>query len=127
MSTPNKILVVDDDPVNRDLFQLMLSKFGFIVEEVGDGTDALEKLKQFFPDLILLDNIMPRMSGFELTKILKNDPQYRNIPIIMFSALDDEQDKLNGIELGVNDYITKPFNFSDALARIKAALGSREE
>jgi DNA-binding response OmpR family regulator len=126
MSTQNKILVVDDDPVNRDFFQLMLSKLGFMVEESGDGVDALEKLQKFHPDLILLDNIMPRMSGFELTKHLKDDPQYRDIPIIMFSALDDVQDKLTGFELGVDDYITKPFNFSEVLARIKAALRNRE-
>jgi len=126
MSAQNKILVVDDDPVNRDFFQLMLSKLGFMVEESGDGVDALEKLQKFHPDLILLDNIMPRMSGFELTKHLKDDPQYRDIPIIMFSALDDVQDKLTGFELGVDDYITKPFNFSEVLARIKAALRNRE-
>ena len=78
------------------------------------------------PDIILLDNIMPRMSGFELTKILKKDSVYGEIPIIMFSALDDVQDKLAGFELGVDDYITKPFNFSEVLARIKAALRNRE-
>jgi CheY-like chemotaxis protein len=122
MNTPSKILVVDDDPVNRELFQLMLSKLGFTIEEAGDGTDALEKIKEFLPDLILLDNIMPQMSGFELTRILKGDPQYREIPIIMFSGLDDAQDKQTGLELGVNDYITKPFNFSDALERIKSVL-----
>ena len=126
MSAQNKILVVDDDPVNRDFFQLMLSKLGFIVEEACDGLDAQEKLKKFSPNLILLDNIMPRMDGFELTKILKEDAEYREIPIIMFSALDDVQDKLTGFELGVDDYITKPFNFSEVLARIKAALRNRE-
>jgi CheY-like chemotaxis protein len=126
MSTQNKIFVVDDDPVNRDFFQLMLSKLGFVVEEAGDGVDALEKLTKFRPDLILLDNIMPRMSGFELTRSLKDDPQYRDIPIIMFSALDDVQDKLTGFELGVDDYITKPFNFSEVLARIKTSLRNRE-
>jgi len=126
MSTQTKILVVDDDPVNRDFFQLMLSKLGFIVEEAYDGMDALEKIKKLQPDLILLDNIMPRMSGFELTKILKKDQVYGEIPIIMFSALDDIQDKLTGFELGVDDYITKPFNFSEVLARIKAALRNRE-
>jgi len=126
MSIQNKILVVDDDPINRDFFQLMLSKLGFTVEEAGDGIDALNKLKKFHPDLILLDNVMPRMSGFELTKTLKEDPKYREIPIIMFSALDDVQDKLTGFELGVDDYITKPFNFSEVLARIKAALRNRE-
>ena len=126
MNTQNKILVVDDDPINRDFFQLMLSKLGFTVEEATDGIDALSKLKKFHPDLILLDNVMPRMTGFELTKTLKEDTKYREIPIIMFSALDDVQDKLTGFELGVDDYITKPFNFSEVLARIKAALRNRE-
>jgi CheY-like chemotaxis protein len=126
MSNQKKILVVDDDPVNLDFFQLMLSKLGFIVEESGDGLDALEKLKEFHPDLILLDNIMPKMSGWELTKSLKNDPAYQGIPLIMFSALDDVKDKVAGFELGIDDYITKPFNFSEVLARIKAALRSRE-
>jgi DNA-binding response OmpR family regulator len=126
MNTQNKILVVDDDPINRDFFQLMLSKLGFTVEEATDGIDALNKLKKFHPDLVLLDNIMPRMTGFELTKNLKEDPKTREIPIIMFSALDDVQDKLTGFELGVDDYITKPFNFSEVLARIKASLRNRE-
>ncbi|MDR0290493.1 MAG: response regulator [Treponema sp.] len=126
MNTQNKILVVDDDPINRDFFQLMLSKLGFVVEEASDGVDALERLKNFKANLILLDNIMPRMSGFDLTKLLKEDENYREIPIIMFSALDDVKDKLTGFELGVDDYITKPFNFTEVLARIKATLRNRE-
>jgi len=126
MNARNKILIVDDDPVNLDFFQLMLSKLGFAVEEATDGVNALEKMGDFHPDLILLDNIMPRMSGWELTKSLKEDPRYRDIPIIMFSALDDVKDKLAGFELGVDDYITKPFNFSEVLARIKSILRARE-
>ena len=126
MNTQNKILIVDDDPVNLEFFQLMLSKLGFVVEEANDGLEALAKLKKFYPDLILLDNIMPRMSGWEFTKNIKNDPKFRDIPIIMFSALDDVKDKIAGFELGVDDYITKPFNFSEVLARIKATLRNRE-
>jgi DNA-binding response OmpR family regulator len=127
MNTQNKkILIVDDDPVNLEFFQLMLSKLGFTVEEANDGLDALEKLKKFHPDLILLDNIMPRMSGWELTKNLKQDVKYKDIPIIMFSALDDVKDKLAGFELGVDDYITKPFNLSEVLARIRTTLRNRE-
>jgi CheY-like chemotaxis protein len=104
----------------------MLSKLGFIVEKAGDGMEALEKVKRFFPDLILLDNIMPKMSGWELTKILKKDPKFQEIPIIMLSALDDVKDKVEGFELGVDDYITKPFNFSEVLARIRVVLRNRE-
>jgi len=126
MDARKKILIVDDDPVNLDFFQLMLSKLGFEVLEAHDGLDALERLNDFNPDIILLDNIMPNMSGWELTKTLKDDGRYRNIPIIMFSALDDVRDKVAGFELGVDDYITKPFNFSEVLARIKVILRTRE-
>jgi DNA-binding response OmpR family regulator len=126
MKIQKKILIVDDDPVNLEFFNLMLSKLGFMVKEANEGLEALTKLKKFHPDLILLDNIMPKMSGWELTKTLKNDPRYKDIPIIMFSALDDVKDKLAGFELGIDDYITKPFNFSEVLARIKAVLRNKE-
>ena len=126
MKTRNKILVVDDDIANREFFQVMLGNLGFTVEEAVDGPDTLGKLKKYHPDLILLDNIMPHMTGFELTKILKGDPKYHDIPIIMLSALDDVKDKVAGFDLGIEDYITKPFNFTEVLARIKAALRNRE-
>ncbi|MDR2134665.1 MAG: response regulator [Treponema sp.] len=126
MNTRKKILIVDDERINLDFFELMLSKLGFVVEEATDGVEALEKVKKFYPDLILLDNLMPRMSGWEVTKTLKDNPKYRDIPIIMFSALDDVKDKVAGFELGVDDYITKPFNFSEVLARIRATLRNRE-
>ncbi|MDR1565704.1 MAG: response regulator [Treponema sp.] len=126
MDTQKKLLIVDDETINLDFFELMLSKLGFIVEKARDGVEGLEKLKKFFPDLILLDNIMPRMSGWEFTKILKGDSKFRDIPIVMFSALDDVKDKIEGFELGVDDYITKPFNFSEVLARIRAVLRNRE-
>jgi len=126
MSVQKRILFIDDETINLDFFDVMLSKLGFIVEKAKDGVEGLEKLKRFFPDLILLDNIMPRMSGWEFTRIVKNDPKYRDIPIVMFSALDDVKDKVEGFELGVDDYITKPFNFSEVLARIRAVLRNRE-
>jgi DNA-binding response OmpR family regulator len=126
MNTRKKILIVDDEQLNLEFFEVMLSKLGFTVEKANDGVEALEKVKRFFPDLILLDNIMPRMSGWEVTKILKGDTKFHDIPIIMFSALDDVKDKLEGYDLGVEDYITKPFNFSEVLARIRVALRNRE-
>jgi DNA-binding response OmpR family regulator len=126
MNTRKKILIVDDEQLNLEFFEVMLSKLGFIVEKANDGVEALEKVKRFFPDLILLDNVMPRMSGWEVTKALKGDVKFRDIPIIMFSALDDVKDKLEGYELGVEDYITKPFNFSEVLARIRVVLRNRE-
>jgi len=126
MSAQKKILVVDDDVMNADFFDVMLSKLGFTVDKAGDGVEALERLKKFVPDIILLDNIMPNMSGWEFLKILKNDPKYKEIPIFMISALDDVKDKVESFELGVDDYITKPFNFAEVLARIRAVLRNRE-
>ncbi|HNY22811.1 MAG TPA: response regulator [Treponemataceae bacterium] len=129
METRKKILIVDDEQINVEFFDLMLSKLGFVVEKASNGRECLEKVKEFAPDLIMLDNIMPKMSGWEVTRILKNDPEYaewRNIPIVMFSAMDDVKDKIEGFELGVDDYITKPFNFSEVLARIRSVLRNHE-
>ena len=125
MNTQTKILVADDETVNLDFFDVMLSKLGFVVEKSETGTETLEKVKKFQPDLIILDNIMPGVTGKEITKILKNDPNYKNISIIMLSALDDVKDKVAGFEAGVDDYITKPFNFTEVLARINAVLRNR--
>ena len=123
-----KILIVDDEPSNLDFFDVMLSNLGFVVEKAVDGEEALELFPSFAPDLLLLDNIMPKLSGWEVTKILKTDPEYQeysDVPIIMFSAMDDVKDKVEGFELGVEDYIIKPFNFSEVLARIRAVLRNR--
>jgi CheY-like chemotaxis protein len=103
----------------------MLSKLGFVVEKAEDGIEVLEKVKKFHPELILLDNIMPKMSGREVTKKLKSDPNYKDISIIMLSALDDVKDKVESFDAGIDDYITKPFNFTEVLARINAVLRHR--
>ncbi|MCX7657003.1 MAG: response regulator [Treponemataceae bacterium] len=129
MEAKKKILIVDDEQINLEFFDVMLSKLGFVVEKAENGMEALEKVRSFGPDLILLDNIMPKLSGWEVTKLLKKDPEYhayKDIPIIMFSAMDDVKDKVEGFELGVDDYITKPYNFSEVLARIRAVLRHRE-
>ena len=125
MNNKKKILIADDETVNLDFFELMLSKLGFVVEKSNNGLDVLEKVKKFHPDLIILDNIMSGMSGREITKNLRNDPNFKNISIIMLSALDDVKDKVAGFEAGVDDYITKPFNFTEVLARINAVLRNR--
>jgi DNA-binding response OmpR family regulator len=129
MDPRKKILIVDDEQINLEFFDVMLSKLGFHVEKAENGLEALEKVRKFTPDLIILDNIMPKMSGWEVTKTIKNNPDYqafKDIPIIMFSAMDDVKDKVEGFELGVDDYITKPYNFSEVLARIRAVLRNRE-
>ncbi|MDR2588554.1 MAG: response regulator [Spirochaetales bacterium] len=129
MKAKIKILLVDDEQISLEFFFVMLSKLGFEVEKAEDGEEALEKIKRFRPGLVILDNIMPKLSGWEVTKIVKESEEFsevRNTPIIMFSAMDDVKDKLEGFELGIEDYITKPFNFSEVLARIKAVLRHKE-
>jgi len=129
VSLKGKILIVDDEPINLDFFDVMLSRLGFQVVMAEDGEEALEMIQKDRPDLIILDNIMPKMTGWELTKILKKSKayeQYHDIPIVMFSAMDAVKDKIEGFELGIEDYITKPFNFSEVLARIRAVLRNRE-
>lgn len=128
--TPHaRILIVDDEPINLELFDAMLSNLGFQVEMAADGEEALDRLSEVQPDLIVLDNVMPKLTGWEVTKKIKNEIEYeafRHVPIIMFSAMDEVKDKIEGLELGVDDYITKPFNFSEVLARIRAVLHRHE-
>lgn len=129
MKQQSKILIVDDEQINLDFFDVMLSKLGFEVEKAEDGEEALAKALETEPDLIILDNVMPKISGWEVTKQLKQSEEYesvRDVPVIMFSAMDDVKDKIEGFDLGIEDYITKPFNFSEVLARIKAVLRHRE-
>lgn len=124
----DKILIVDDEPTNVEIFDLMLGKIGFKTETAADGVEALEKVRSFGPALILLDNMMPRMTGWEVTRTIKQGSElseFRDVSIIMFSAADDVEDKVKGLELGVDDYITKPFNFTEVLARIRAVLHRR--
>ena len=129
MEPKGRILIADDEQINLEFFDVMLSKLGFEVETAEDGEEALEKVRETEPDLVILENIMPKMSGWEVTRILKTDEEYaayRDTPIIMFSAMHDVKDKIEGFELGIEDYITKPFNFSEVLARIRAVLRGRE-
>lgn len=126
--TGDKILIVDDEATNVEIFDLMLSKLGFSTDTASDGVEALEKLRSFRPALILLDNMMPRMTGWEVTRRIKHGDElaeHRDVSIIMFSAADDVEDKVQGLELGVDDYITKPFNFTEVLARMRAVLHRR--
>ena len=123
-----RILIADDEPVNLEFFEVTLGKLGFDVYKATDGYETLEKVKQVKPDLIILDNIMPNLSGWKVTSLLKESEEYkeyRDIPIIMLSAMDKVRDKVEGFELGVEDYITEPFNFSEVYARIRAVLKNR--
>ena len=129
MDAKKRILVVDDEQINLEFFDVMLSKLGFSVYKAENGQEALDSIRRLKPDLIILDNIMPKVTGWEVTRIVKSSPEYAefaDIPIIMFSALDDVKDKVEGLELGADDYITKPFNFAEVLARIRAVLRTHD-
>jgi len=123
----SKILIVDDAVENIKLVTEILNrpKNEYHIEAAGDGYEALEKVKKFDPDLIMLDVVMPGIDGFEVCRILKEDQKTRLIPIVMITALDSQQDRLRGLESGVDDFISKPFNVYELLARVKNLLKLR--
>ncbi len=128
MNRNNKILIIDDERINLDFFEVMLTRLGFEVSLADNGEIGLQKVVDYHPDLILLDNIMPGITGWEITRLLKKSDKYaefRDVPIIMFSDMDEVKDKVEGFELGIDDYIIKPFNFSEVLARIRAVLRNK--
>ena len=114
-----KILVVDDEDKFREIIKIYLNKEGYDVEEAADGEEALEKFNSLQFSLILLDVMMPKIDGWTVCKRIR---EKSSVPIIMFTARSEEYDKLFGFELGVDDYITKPFSPKEMIARIKAVL-----
>jgi signal transduction histidine kinase len=117
-----RILLVDDNPTNLKVLSEALSGQGWIVLFATDGETAIEQTEYARPDLILLDVMMPGMSGFEVCQYLKYNPLTMTIPIIFMTALSDTADKVKGLELGAVDYITKPFQQAEAIARIRLHL-----
>ena len=113
------ILVVDDEKMIRNLLNVNLTKEGYNVIEATDGMEAIDIATEKKPDLILLDVMLPKMDGLTVCKRIKN---IMNVPILMVSAKDGDVDKILGLELGADDYITKPFNIREVIARIKANL-----
>ncbi|NOZ55782.1 MAG: response regulator [Calditrichaeota bacterium] len=117
-----RILIADDDPFNRELLQMELSDAGFEVIVAGDGEDALRKVQELPVDLLLLDVMMPKIDGVELVRKLRQQKEFENLPIILLTAKAQTKDKLLGLEAGANDYITKPFDIRELLARVKVQL-----
>ena len=118
----SKILVVDDIPLNRKLEKTYLESAGYQVTLANDGVEALQRVDEDNPDLILLDVMMPKMNGFQVCRRLKHTEDTRFIPIIMVTALNEIEDKVKGIEAGADDFISKPFNKLELLARVKSLL-----
>jgi len=120
MSQKPYILVVDDEPNIREVVELYLQREGFEVRVAGDGAAALAAIEEKVPDLLVLDLMLPVMGGIQVTRILRQS-EY-DIPIIMLTAKGEEDDRIAGLELGADDYITKPFSPKEVVARVKAVL-----
>lgn len=121
----DKILIVDDSRIGADLLRQIIESVGYSVEVAYDGLSALGMVKKGKPDLILLDIMMPQMDGFQVCEKLKSSEDTRLIPIVMITALSDLSDKVKGIDVGADDFITKPFNEIILLARIRALLKTK--
>jgi adenylate cyclase len=117
-----RILVVDDDPMNREMLSRRLQKMGYRIREASNGNHALDELKQRPFDLVLLDIIMPELDGFRTLEFMKTDPMLRHVPVIMLTALDEVESTVRCIEAGAEDYVPKPFNPVILRARINASL-----
>ncbi|HMD64426.1 MAG TPA: response regulator [Stellaceae bacterium] len=122
MRDPARILVVDDVPDNVDILQTRLESQGYEVATAGDGVEALEKIRELLPDLVLLDIMMPKMDGIETVKRLKTDASLPFIPVILVTAKADGKDVVAGLESGGDDYLTKPVDHAALSARVRAML-----
>ena len=119
------ILVVEDEDDIRELLRYNLAKEGYQVTGAASGEEALKAVRVAMPDLVLLDLMLPGLDGLEVCRSLKQDPQTRNLPIVMLTAKGEEADIVAGLELGADDYITKPFSLRVLLARLRAVLRRR--
>ncbi|MBN1555021.1 MAG: response regulator [Phycisphaerae bacterium] len=121
----DRILVVDDNAQNLELLVEYLNALDCEIDTAVDGVDALEKVQAAVPDLILLDVMMPRMSGFECCRKLRSNPDSRDIPVIMVTALNELGDIERGVESGTDDFITKPVNRLELVTRVRSLLRVR--
>ena len=121
MSTPH-ILVIEDDDAIATLIQYNLEKEGYDVAIAGDGEEGLVQADERLPDLIVLDWMLPKVSGIEVCRRLRGRPESRNVPIILLTARGEESDRVRGLDVGADDYLTKPFSVPELNARIRAVL-----
>ena len=117
-----KILVVEDEADIRELLRYSLNQEGFAVEEAADGAEALERIARRAPDLVMLDLMLPRMSGLEICRRLRSDPETARLPVLVVTAKGAEVDRVLGLEMGADDYVVKPFSPREVVARVKALL-----
>ena len=120
------ILVVDDDERNRSLMSAILVNTGYVVDTAQDGNEAIEKISDFKPDIILLDVVLPGMSGYDVCAKLKNDPETGRIPIVLVTALTDPDARIRGFDAGANEYLMKPIDAREMLCRVRNLLRIKE-
>jgi len=119
-----RILVVDDDALIRQLLRVNLELEGYEVAEASDGEEAIQQARVLCPALVLLDIMMPKLDGWEVARVLRGDPETAGIPVVFLSARAQESDVRKGMELGVADYITKPFDPDDLLVCVQRVLSA---
>jgi len=117
-----KVLIVDDEADNIRILEVLLLRRGYAVIKARNGAEALQQVYSEQPDIILLDVMMPIMDGFEVCKILKDNPETRLIPVVIMTALGQVEDRVKGIEAGADDFLTKPVHRDELLARIQTSL-----
>jgi adenylate cyclase len=126
LRTPPRILIVDDNPTNLEVLQVRLKAQGYELVTAVDGMDALAKVREFEPDLVLLDVMMPKLDGISVVKQLKQDSKFRFMPVILVTAKADTRDVVTGLEAGGDDYLTKPFEQAALVARVRSMLRIKE-
>lgn len=119
---PQKVLVIDDEKNIIEFIRLGLRYEGFQVESASDGEQGVTAAQRINPDLIILDIMMPGIDGLEVCRRLRSNPTTRDVPVLMLTAKDDVRDRITGLQTGADDYLTKPFDFEELLARIQAIL-----
>jgi two-component system, OmpR family, phosphate regulon response regulator PhoB len=116
------VLIVEDEEALATLLEYNLNKENFDVSIASDGEEGLLKIKENIPDVVILDWMLPKISGIEICRQIRSMPETRNIPIIMLTARSEEADRIRGLETGADDYLTKPFSIKELIARVKAVL-----
>ena len=124
---PPTILVADDEPINRSLIKRRLERDGYRVLTAENGREAVEMARESLPDLVILDVMMPEMDGLEACRLIKQDKATHDLPVIFLSARDETEMKVNGLGLGANDYISKPFKAEELMARVSVSIRLKRE